>query len=691
MDNVKYCGYCDHHFQRINKKLVKTIPAFRPAPNEDISPTASPDKQNNLGLKEAAKHLQASSTSKGKGKRGRKPGSMIYEPKLEPPKFNPDLASLSSSNNTLNNVSGVNNSVTLTPVSSFSNSNHTKSGTSFSNSETQQKPDKIFSEKVGKTPNVVVKIGKHGEIYHAKKDSPHENNCVGSPVERPGSSEAILERVTPLNNSNSIEVKEEVGSEKKGFTTANFTESFVTASVSVAAALIKSDSEKSPAPSEKVDTSVVKVELPDPSDQPEPSLPVDPVDSVPTVHSTASISSISSTSGRELPRDIHRDSLREAHREPPREPHRESPRELHREPSRDPHRDSPRDLHRDPPRESHREPLREAPRESPRESHRDSPRESVPVSEPEQTVSQPPVLPEPVSTSHQSIPQLKSDPKVVPASQSTGLTFSLEPQASVANSKPTNTNSVSNMYNRTSLNNSHSVSLFPTSNTAAMAKSDIQLSQPHSSVSIIPSVTSNSSSLSSSSSSSSLTVTRTESSSPGNHSQVNNTSRLSMTQPVTISPVTSDERLPLESPNQVKSGSMTMISPRSKAKAGNGPVKRIGRPPKKGTHTTNSSLGNVINVESEEDEGGEGGASKRPRTERTEKGEEAPKPEGTDNGLHRFMMFGATLNPASGMAKEMNTVLQVQTSNIVYHRITSFNFRTRWLPTLYTPLRVPHS
>ena len=77
MDNVKYCGYCDHHFQRINKKLVKTIPAFRPCPNEDISPTASPDKQNNLGLKEAAKHLQASSTSKGKGKRGRKPGSMI--------------------------------------------------------------------------------------------------------------------------------------------------------------------------------------------------------------------------------------------------------------------------------------------------------------------------------------------------------------------------------------------------------------------------------------------------------------------------------------------------------------------------------------------------------------------------------------------------------------------------------------
>ena len=105
-----------------------------------------------------------------------------------------------------------------------------------------------------------------------------------------------------------------------------------------------------------------------------------------------------------------------------------------------------------------------------------------------------------------------------------------------------------------------------------------------------------------------------------------------------------------------------MISPRSKAKTGNGPVKRIGRPPKKGTHTTNSSLGNVINVESEEDDGG-GGASKRPRTDMPEKGDDMPKSEGTDNGLHRFMMFGATLNPTSGMAKEMNTVLQVKSFN----------------------------
>jgi hypothetical protein len=46
----------------------------------------------------------------------------------------------------------------------------------------------------------------------------------------------------------------------------------------------------------------------------------------------------------------------------------------------------------------------------------------------------------------------------------------------------------------------------------------------------------------------------------------------------------------------------------------------------------------------------EGPSGKRFRAEeKTEGGEE----------LHRLMMFGATLNPSSGMAKEMTNVLQV--------------------------------
>ena len=85
---------------------------------------------------------------------------MIYEPKLKPPKFNPDLASLSLSNNFINSV-GNSNSVTLTPVSSF-----ISDGSKFLSEAKNSN-----SNSASKTANVVVKLGKHGKVQHAKKDS----------------------------------------------------------------------------------------------------------------------------------------------------------------------------------------------------------------------------------------------------------------------------------------------------------------------------------------------------------------------------------------------------------------------------------------------------------------------------------------------------------------------------------------
>lgn len=69
----------------------------------------------------------------------------------------------------------------------------------------------------------------------------------------------------------------------------------------------------------------------------------------------------------------------------------------------------------------------------------------------------------------------------------------------------------------------------------------------------------------------------------------------------------------------------------------------------------------MISLDSEDEDGS---SSKRPRTEDTEKPEEkvikAEESNKSDNAaVHKFMMFGATLNPTSGMAKEMSTVLQV--------------------------------
>jgi len=587
MDNVKYCGYCDHHFSRINKKLVKTIPAFRPVPNDDLSPVPSPDK-GSLGLKEAAKHLQAASSGKGKGKRGRKPGSMIYEPKLEPPKFNPDLASLSSSNNFINNV-GNSNSVTLTPVSNFS-SDH-KAG----NFSSEARNSNSNSNSASKTPNVVVKLGKHGEVYHAKKDSPSQSN--GSSSEQ--REEGILERVSPA-----VEVKEECGSEKKssGFTTANFTESFVTASVSVTAALIKSDTEPSG-------------QTPDNRSSPATRVKVEA--SEPAQDSEAPTSSLSSTSSSS----------------------------------------------------------------------------SIPHSQASTASSPSPSAPLPTTTS-------------------SGLVFTLEPQkaptppasskATVGLSKAT----VGPVSKPAMFPNRHSgpgsqqaspgsrhglgssVSLFPTSAGSHLPKSNDShpppshhLSQPSNSsapsASSHPSGSSHSNSTHPPSLHSSVSIMPSSVTSPSSTLTV---SRMAPTssQPVTISPVSLDAEPRLShgspTPNNAKASPSpsALLSPRSKQQAapasatGNGPVKRIGRPPKKGTHMTTSSLqGAVQTIDSEEEE--VASSSKRARTDSGEKklGEETKK-EGatTDNGMTaRFMMFGATLNPTSGQAKDLNTVLQSEVAN----------------------------
>jgi hypothetical protein len=70
-------------------------------------------------------------------------------------------------------------------------------------------------------------------------------------------------------------------------------------------------------------------------------------------------------------------------------------------------------------------------------------------------------------------------------------------------------------------------------------------------------------------------------------------------------------------------------------------------------------------VDSEEEE--VASSSKRARTDsgngEKKTGEEGKK-EATDNGMTaRFMMFGATLNPTSGQAKDLNTVLQSEVAN----------------------------
>ncbi|CAG2053344.1 unnamed protein product [Timema podura] len=54
LDNVKYCGYCQHHYSKLKKSgNVKTIPPYKPI-SADIGSDSSPDKDNDIMVKSGA-------------------------------------------------------------------------------------------------------------------------------------------------------------------------------------------------------------------------------------------------------------------------------------------------------------------------------------------------------------------------------------------------------------------------------------------------------------------------------------------------------------------------------------------------------------------------------------------------------------------------------------------------------------
>nr|CAD7402669.1 unnamed protein product [Timema poppensis] len=54
LDNVKYCGYCQHHYSKLKKSgNVKTIPPYKPI-SADIGSDSSPDKDSDIMVKSGA-------------------------------------------------------------------------------------------------------------------------------------------------------------------------------------------------------------------------------------------------------------------------------------------------------------------------------------------------------------------------------------------------------------------------------------------------------------------------------------------------------------------------------------------------------------------------------------------------------------------------------------------------------------
>ncbi|XP_020289619.1 protein AF-10-like isoform X2 [Pseudomyrmex gracilis] len=63
LDNVKYCGYCQHHYSKLKKGgNVKTIPPYKPIPADNGSSDSSPEKEAEAPIKSSSGKRKSSSS-----------------------------------------------------------------------------------------------------------------------------------------------------------------------------------------------------------------------------------------------------------------------------------------------------------------------------------------------------------------------------------------------------------------------------------------------------------------------------------------------------------------------------------------------------------------------------------------------------------------------------------------------------
>ncbi|KYN05675.1 PREDICTED: uncharacterized protein F54F2.2-like [Cyphomyrmex costatus] len=69
LDNVKYCGYCQHHYSKLKKGgNVKTIPPYKPISADNGSSDSSPEKEAEMPIKSSGKRKSSSSKSSANSK-----------------------------------------------------------------------------------------------------------------------------------------------------------------------------------------------------------------------------------------------------------------------------------------------------------------------------------------------------------------------------------------------------------------------------------------------------------------------------------------------------------------------------------------------------------------------------------------------------------------------------------------------
>lgn len=218
-DNVKYCGYCDYHYQRIvrNKsnssstgKIIKTIPAYRPIPSGNLSssPDASPEKKaSEIGNNPVHSPAASPDRRSGSSKKGRRPNSAASDlsdghskssnnpDHQKVPNNHQDQDQLNSSIGGQQNRSPTSANTSSTSASSSSKQSSTSSLTDATSSSSPEPapptPNLIVkahpalntaSASEDKPAPVIVKLAKADGVYYNKKDEKkyHKKDSVDS-------------------------------------------------------------------------------------------------------------------------------------------------------------------------------------------------------------------------------------------------------------------------------------------------------------------------------------------------------------------------------------------------------------------------------------------------------------------------------------------------------------------------------
>ncbi|CAD7093224.1 unnamed protein product [Hermetia illucens] len=246
LDNVKYCGYCQHHYSKLKKGgNVKTIPPYKPVTHESASSdgTLSPEKEidpaptvsasvtvslkSNSSQSGSSSTLNSSSSSSSSSKQ-RKSGSN---------KLTGSSSSSSTSNNAGGSLGGSSSGANIAPSSSTSGSSKSissSSGSSKDKDKHSKSLNKISSS--SKNQDKESSSSSTSSSTRDKSKSSKSNKDSSLNIDHGSASASAVSSATISASNLSIGVNQSLSNKDnlgQKFTTHNFTESVVMNSESV--------------------------------------------------------------------------------------------------------------------------------------------------------------------------------------------------------------------------------------------------------------------------------------------------------------------------------------------------------------------------------------------------------------------------------------------------------------------------